>query len=99
MLEKYFLGSAIETELVCLSCKTRYEIPKVLPCGYTICKSCELDLIIIKDTKKIECLFCNEEHELPKNGFPINKSIANMLGKSSLTVNRGDVHDATTKKI
>jgi hypothetical protein len=62
MLEKYFLGSAIETELGCLTYKTRYEIPKVLPCGYTICNSCELNLIIITDTNKFECLFCNEEH-------------------------------------
>ncbi len=52
MIEKYSLGSAIETELVCVTCKTRYEIPKVLPSGYTICNSCELNLIIITDTTK-----------------------------------------------
>jgi WD40 repeat protein len=50
-------------------CKLILENPITLPCGNSICQH-HLEGI----SEKFDCMFCNEEHQIPKNGFSINKS-------------------------
>ena len=50
-------------------CKMILESPVTLPCGNTLCKE-HLD----KFYEKFTCFLCNEEHQIPKNGFVINKT-------------------------
>jgi len=45
-------------------CKLILENPITLPCGNSICQH-HLEGI----SEKFDCMFCNEEHQIPKNGF------------------------------
>ena len=55
-------------------CKMILENPVTLLCGNTLCKE-HLDNF----DEKFTCFFCNEEHQIPKNGFIINKTIAKII--------------------
>ena len=50
------------------------ENPATLPCGNTLCKE-HLD----KFHQNFNCFLCNEEHQIPKNGFVINKTFINII--------------------
>ena len=53
----------------CQKCDKIYDIPKSLPCGNTICNICLLNDNV---EKVIKCHFCENDHEVPVNGFPTN---------------------------
>lgn len=55
-------------------CELIYENPITLPCGNSMCKS-HLD----QYNCNFKCYFCNDEHEIPENGFSINKTIIKMI--------------------
>ena len=55
-------------------CELIYENPITLPCGNSMCKS-HLD----QYNYNFKCYFCNDEHEIPENGFSINKTIIKMI--------------------
>jgi WD40 repeat protein len=66
-------------DLICKfkDCKLILENPVTLPCGNSICKH---HLEQFEDQcQKYNCVFCQDEHEIPKNGFGINKIIALMI--------------------
>ena len=56
-------------------CKLYLENPVILPCGATICQN-----HISLTTKDIfSCSSCEEDHLIPKNGFPINKALMKII--------------------
>ena len=68
--------------LVCQKCKSKYDEPCLLPCGETICSSCckTVDTSNLNNSfNQIECMFCNENHVIPENGFIKNKLISKLL--------------------
>ena len=69
--------------LVCQfnECKNIFLNPVALPCGNSLCQQ-----HIDQFNDKFNCLFCNKEHQIPNDGFGINKSI-NMLLESYFEMN------------
>jgi hypothetical protein len=58
----------------CELCQDLIVDPVVLPCGETVCK------IHTEDLSQMEkCKFCMDNHKTPRNGFPSNKSLKNLL--------------------
>lgn len=68
----------IDKLLVCENCSCHYCIPKLLPCGSTICEECE-DNIWSEIKKDIKCPFCNHFHQKPLNGYPVNLLIQKLV--------------------
>jgi hypothetical protein len=81
-----------ETEelLKCLLCKQRFDIPKLLPCGESVCKQCIENMCSIVSNKTIHCSLCDADHVVPDEGFPTQKLIVNMLNmQREAMCNRG----------
>jgi hypothetical protein len=95
-IAEYFLKDDIESELVCEMCHSRYDEPKILPCGNLVCLKCEIQYFKVNDLKK--CPICNDDHFLPLNGFPISKLIQKLLRKAPISVYRGEIHKNASKQ-
>jgi len=54
----------VDNALLCQQCEGRLDIPKILPCGKTICSLCEITIRI--NDKMFDCMLCKEKHEMPK---------------------------------
>jgi len=57
----------------CKICKDVLVDPILLPCGETVCKA-HVDEII-----KGKCMLCTGVHTVPKEGFPENRIVKNLL--------------------
>ena len=57
-------------------CKLILENPVTMPCGNTICKH---HLKPFEKEQNYNCFFCQDQHDVPKNGFSINKAFDLMI--------------------
>ena len=73
--------------IICKSCKSTYSDPRILKCGESLCNRCIVSLTC-KSTNTIKCPLCNVRHDIPKNGFTINKSLAKLIEKKPYEVYR-----------
>ena len=60
--------------LKCFICSRTFDVPKVMPCGVSVCETC-----ISKSYDSVDCSYCNQKHEISKNGFSTNYSIDRLL--------------------
>ena len=84
----YFNAYQVNKELLCSNCEGRLDIPKILPCGETICSLCESSIQI--NDQIFDCLICKEKHKMPENGFIISKSLSKILAIELSKVSRGE---------
>ena len=75
--------SNIIPKIVCENCKRDFDVPKLLPCGESVCDSC-LTEFCNNNKSKIKCPFCEESHKVPKSGFPTQKLLQNLLSIGTL---------------
>ena len=63
----------------------------MLPCSETIC---EKHINEIKHAKLgiLECKSCNEDHQIPISGFPIDKRMVKLLSRNFQQMNFGEIH-------
>lgn len=81
----FYAEEKINSILNCKRCSRRFEQPKILPCGNTICDNC-----IDKKNELYSCFFCGVDHVKPTSGeFPMNKSIMELLSYSPNDIYRG----------
>ncbi|KAK7070315.1 hypothetical protein SK128_025893 [Halocaridina rubra] len=63
----------------CGECAQNYDdedrIPKILPCGHTLCSKCVSDKL---NENSLLCPICGSEHEANEEDFPINTEVLNM---------------------
>ena len=65
----------------CAFCSKLLVDPVSLPCGETVCK------LHVQDKDSIECTLCYELHQIPKEGFLVNKAIQKQLDLKLDTLN------------
>jgi hypothetical protein len=63
----FYDTAKVDIALLCKHCEGRLDIPKILPCGKTICSKS----IQIKNNM-FDCIICQEKHEISKDGLLIN---------------------------
>ena len=74
----FYETEEIDKLLVCMNCKNHFGVPKVLPCGSSVCEECENN--IWKDIdENIDCPICKNIHQRPPSGFQINLLIEKLL--------------------
>ena len=70
----------------CPNCAKKFSegnLPKIFPCGKTICQECEKILLQYDRTDKstsFRCKLCDSEHHIPRiNSFPINEILLDFI--------------------
>jgi predicted transcriptional regulator len=63
-------------DITCQKCENVFVDPRYLPCGDCLCIDC-----IKKERNNFKCFFCDKVHSMPEDGFPVSKSIVNLLKK------------------
>jgi WD40 repeat protein len=78
-----FLSQSDIVKLIeCEICQQKYGLndkPQIIPCGKTACAKCIAKIDVQMSEFKCPDETCGEEHTIPKNGFPINKKIAELI--------------------
>ena len=88
----FFNTFQVNKELLCKNCKGKLDIPKILPCGETICSLCETSIQV--NDQIFDCLVCKDKHKMPEKGFAINKSLSKILEIELSKVSRGKAYDS-----
>lgn len=57
----------------CEICNQIYESPVILPCFHTVCLN-HIDFGL-----KYKCVFCNQIHQIPDNGFPFDSRVMKLI--------------------
>ena len=85
----FYEASSLDRILICLNCLQRFDKPKLLPCGESICESCLLKLPSTANTNVL-CPYCKIYHESSSTfGFPTEKIVAELLQLKPVKVYRG----------
>ena len=97
----FYKEEDISKELVCPKCTNRFDDPRTLPCGNSLCQMCILNHQVDNQTKTMnKCFCCQENHPLPKEGeFAKNKFIIKLLEKKPTEVKRGTLGEQLKKSI
>ena len=83
----------LEKIATCNLCNSIFECPVILPCSEIICqKHIEQVKKSSENFENISCHFCNEEHTIPRNGFPKDIRIAKLIEHNFHEMDFGNVH-------
>ena len=71
----------VNSSFDCDLCNKLLVDPIVLPCGNCICKPHLNELLtnITKEKNTFICCICQDEHQIPKNGFMIHQKLQNLI--------------------
>ena len=83
----FYEENKISNALDCAKCEERLVDPRILPCGDTICLTCQSTLHV--DNKLFECISCIKTHSMPDEGLPVNKGLQALLSLQPDEVSRG----------
>jgi len=84
----FYKEEDIKEIIICPACNIKYDDPRVLECGSSLCFTC-ISNIMNKEKNGIDCPLCKSFHETPKNGFIKNNLLASLTIKSPNDVYRG----------
>ncbi len=91
----FFNTFQVNKELLCKNCEGKLDIPKILPCGESICSFFETSIQV--NNQMFDCLVCKDKHKMPENGFVISKSMSKILEIELSKVSRGEAYDSLKK--
>jgi hypothetical protein len=92
----FYDANKVDNKLLCKHCKNRLDLPKILPCGESICSFCETSLQVNND-QMFECMVCKDKHDMPKKGLPNNKLASEILSIELTNVSRGQAYNSLMK--
>ena len=95
----FYEANSVNRILICLNCLQRFNIPKLLPCGESICERC-LSKLTTASNRNILCPYCKIYHESNSmydgdGGFPTEKLLFEILNLKPVKVYRGDMFAKT----
>ena len=81
------MNAKIKELLVCKynNCNKYFEEPIILSCGTSVCKAHVDDILDVNNVEKgkYNCKMCNSNHEVPLDGFIINRDLKNFFQDDS----------------
>jgi hypothetical protein len=81
----FFKEDKINELFKCQKCSQRLTEPGMLLCGNYLCNKCHLFEITEQESRmpnaKLKCCYCEKEHNIPEEGFPISKILEKLLEK------------------
>ncbi len=87
----FYEQNKIDAFLRCGRCNEKFDEPRILPCGNTVCNFCIQTLVKTVDKKdnSFKCSMCQGTHE--NSEFPVNKSLKNLMKTSPSEIFRSDL--------
>jgi len=93
----------VKTPFDCCLCNQLLVDPVMIPCGNSICKKHLPDEVMVEGSnnseKSFKCGICQLEHNVPKEGFVINRHIQNALDIEFSTLKLNPVFEECKKII
>jgi hypothetical protein len=87
---RFYKEEEIDKELKCPSCFLKFDSPRILPCGDSICFQC---IELIKDhsqNEEFKCPVCEEVQNIDVNNLPRNKILEKLLTKEANEIYRNE---------
>ena len=82
----------IQKAIKCWNCLQVLDSPVLLPCFDSICRK-----HVNQSENSIRCEKCGSEHNIPKDGFPTNKALAEIIEAEIAQIDYGQVHNNAKK--
>lgn len=98
----FYEEQQINKYLLCPKCQTRFDEPKILPCGKIVCNNCiltYLDSVTTSNSKDFKCIVCTELHSWPRQEFPTCEQLAALLLEKPNDISRGEAADNLRQNI
>lgn len=93
----FYESSQINSYLTCPKCNERFDEPKILPCGLSVClQCCKSFELIPSDNTKFKCI-CNQSHT--QSEFPTSIALLNLLKLKPNQIHRSDAVDSLTNSL
>lgn len=83
----------IQNAIKCWNCLQVLDSPVILPCFDSICKK----HVNQSENSTIRCEKCGCEHNIPKDGFPTNKALAEIIESEIAEIDYGQDHNNAKK--
>ena len=93
----FYEESLIRKIFKCRRCQVNLDEqkpPRILPCGKTICYSCNKNLL---DQANIKCVFCLAQHSTDQNGFIVNEVLLYLVNQKPKLVWRENTDENIEK--
>jgi len=92
----FYEESQIDEILKCRECNQKFDEPRILPCGSSVCTVClgKISKTLEKATHydSFKCSVCQANHKILKDAeFPVNYHIQGLLQKFPVDIYRGDI--------
>ena len=74
----------MNSKLSCPKCKERFQDPRILPCGETICNLCIIQLMkehTESEKNGFNCTWCDNYHQQPEDGFVSCKFLNSLMSE------------------
>ena len=86
----FYEETVVAEHLKCKRCYIKFDDPRILPCGKTVCQSCIQEILESenKNDNSFTCSMCQKSHIIPEDGFPINELIEALLKNQPVEVYR-----------
>ncbi len=87
----FYEQNKIDAFLRCGKCKEKFDQPRNLPCGNTVCSSCIKTLVKTTDNKsnRFKCSMCQGSHK--NSEFPVSKYLNDLMKTQLSEVFRCDL--------
>ena len=83
----FYEENAINELTTCPYCKNKYDDPRALPCGISMCFGC---IQILTENLSLNCV-CKQSHKIPPDGFFKNTVVAKLTETRANEVYRGEI--------
>jgi len=102
----FYEQSQIDSILACKQCHIKCEIPKLLPCGDSICADCAFEIratFTVNGCRATEftCPICSNVHDVPKRGddFPTSNALLKILKQQPSEIPRSRLIETFKTKL
>jgi hypothetical protein len=93
----FYKKEVVNDAITCQLCSNAYTDPRILPCGETACNDC---IEHLADTQNdFTCVFCQQKHSLPKEGFLVNRILLKLIKAKAEAVYRSPSVDELKEKL
>jgi hypothetical protein len=97
----FYEAAIVDKILKCSYCTKRFDMPRALPCGESICIRCFQESVKeqSENQQKFNCCYCKQEHPIPDGGFPPSRHLELLLQTSSGEIYRSKAVDELKKQL
>ena len=88
----FYEENQINEVITCPYCKNKFNDPRSIECGISLCIQC-IELLTNKGENGFICLICKDFHEKPKKGFAKNANLSKLCDIKASEISRGPLAD------